>query len=190
MTKTVLQSFLAAFLVVCLLYFSSASNFCLNYSYDIFISLKNFAQRAENVVIIGIDKDAFEKYSISSSGIIPRRVYAELIDQAIQYKPSVLAFDVIFERRITSTDDSILFSSLASYSGPIVMSSTFQESGAANLPDHYVEPWKDIANPSLSHGYVNIFRGIRGDFDSIRRFYLPYAKVAEKNVLSLPLSVV
>jgi CHASE2 domain-containing sensor protein len=65
-------------------------------TYDIFINLKNFSGRSENVVIIGIDKDSFEKYSISSSGLIPRRVYADLINAAAEYRPAVLAFDVIF----------------------------------------------------------------------------------------------
>lgn len=190
MQKNVLRALLLAFSVLCVLYFSSANDYLMNYSYDIFINLKNFAGRSENVVIIGIDNDAFEKYAISSSGLIPRRVYAELIEKAAQFEPSVLAFDVIFERRISGPDDRLLISSIASYPGPMVMSSTFQGSPGLNQSETYIEPWKDIASPNLSHGYVNIFRGIRGDFDSIRRFYLPHTKVAGENVLSLPLAVV
>jgi adenylate cyclase len=158
-------------------------------TYDIFINLKNFSGRSENVVIIGIDKDSFEKYSISSSGLIPRRVYADLINAAAEYRPAVLAFDVIFERRISSEDDRLLIESLTSYPGPIVMSSTFQGSTGFGAGENYVEPWKDIGNANLSHGYVNIFRGIRRDFDSIRRFYLPYTKVDGRIVHSLPLAV-
>ena len=189
MQKNVLRSLLLAFLVLCLLYFSSANDYLMNYSYDIFINLKNFAGRSENVVIVGIDNDAFEKYAISSSGLIPRQIYAELIEKAAQFKPSVLAFDVIFERRISSVDDHLLISSIASYPGPMVMSSTFQGTPGLNQAETYIEPWKDVASSNLSHGFVNIFRGIRGDFDSIRRFYLPHTKVDGKNVLSLPLAV-
>lgn len=189
MGKTVLRSFLLAFSILVLLYFSSANEYLLNYSYDIFINLKNFAGRSENVVIIGIDNDAFEKYSISSSGIIPRRIYAELIERTAYLEPSVLAFDVIFERRISSADDHLLITAIASYPKPIVMSSTFQGSRGLAESETYVEPWKDIAAANLSHGYVNIFRGLRRDFDSIRRLFLPYAKIDGQKVLSLPLAV-
>lgn len=189
MAKKVLKPLILAFAVLLLQYLSSANNFLMNYSYDIFINLKTFAGRADNVVIIGIDGDAFEKYAISGSGTIPRRVYAELVEKAAWYDPAVLAFDVIFERRITSADDSRLISSLAGYPGPVVMSSTFQSSTGPGAGENYIEPWKEIADSRVSHGYVNIFRGIRNDFDSIRRLYLPYAEFAGKKVLSLPLTV-
>ncbi len=189
MLNKLLRSFLLALIVVCLFYFSGVNTYLLNYSYDIFINLKNFSGRSENVVIIGIDKDSFEKYSISSSGLIPRRVYADLINAAKQYRPGVLAFDVIFERRISSEDDRLLIDSLEAYPGPIVMSSTFQGSPGIGQAETYVEPWKDLANKNLSHGYVNIFRGIKRDFDSIRRFYLPYTSVDDRIVYSLPLAV-
>ncbi len=186
MKNFALNLLLLALMVLCVLYFSSANDYFMNYSYDILVNLKNFAARSEDVVIIGIDKHAFEKYDISSSGVIPRRVYAELIEKIAQFQPAVLALDVIFERRISSGDDAGLISSLASYPGPIVMSSTFQGSGAEEA---YIEPWKDIANDRLSHGYVNIFRGIRDDLDSIRRRYLPYEQFKKQIVYSLPLAV-
>ncbi len=179
---------LVAFVVLVTLYFSSANNYFMNYSYDIFINLKNFAARSDDVVIVGIDSTAFEKYDISSSGVIPRRVYADLINKTAQYRPAVLALDVIFERRISSNDDEVLIKSLASYPGSIVMSSTIQ-GGAQNEGETYVEPWKDIVNDRLSHGYVNIFRGIRDDLDSIRRRYLPYEQFNKQILYSLPLAV-
>jgi len=187
--KKVLYPLLQALLVLCLLYFSSANNYLMNYSYDILINLKNFAARSDDVVIIGIDSDSFNKYDVSRSGVIPRRVYADLINKTAAMRPSVLAFDVIFERRLSSDDDAALIDSLASYPGSIVMSSTFQAAAGSAQQESYVEPWKEIVNERLSHGYVNIFRGIREDTDSIRRRYLPFKKLGSKTIYSLPLAI-
>lgn len=188
MKNQALRTQLLALAVLSLLYLSSANQYLMNYSYDIFINLKNFAARSDDVIIIGIDKDSFEEYAVSSSGVIPRRVYADLIDRIARYRPSVLAFDVIFERRITSSDDAALISSLASYPGNIVMSSTFQ-GNVGSGEELYLEPWQDLGTTKLTHGYVNIFRGIRSDADPIRRFYLPYTYYQRRRVFSLPLAV-
>ncbi len=190
MKNFALNSLLLALAVLCALYFSSANTYLLNYSYDILTGLKNFSARSDDVVIIGIDRQAFEKYDISSSGVIPRRVYAELVERAARFKPSVLAFDVIFERRLSSGDDEVLKNSLASYSGNVVMSSTFQRPADQSDGEIYIEPWKDITDNRLSHGFVNIFRGISDDRDSIRRRYKPYEQFQKQIIYSLPLAVI
>ncbi|KAF1080402.1 MAG: hypothetical protein GQF41_3226 [Candidatus Rifleibacterium amylolyticum] len=187
--RKVLYPLLQSLFVLCLLYFSSANNYLMNYSYDILINLKNFAARSDDVVIIGIDSDSFNKYDISRSGVIPRSVYAELINRTADLRPAVLAFDVIFERRLSSDDDAALIGSLASYPGSIVMSSTFQASTGSDQQEIYIEPWKEIGNDLLSHGYVNIFRGIRDDTDSIRRRYLPFKRLGNDTIYSLPLAI-
>lgn len=162
------------------LYFSNLSAYLINFSYDAFINLRSSEKKTDRVIIIGVDDASLERLDKTRTGLLSKAVYAKLIDEMRNYSPSVLAFDVIFELGGGGTEEAALLSAMAGYGRGIVLSSYFKTEFDFSRPvETYIEPLRRAgAPPNVSYGCVNIFRGVRGDHDGVKRRYRPLISIA------------
>ncbi len=189
--KNTVLILLISLCVYSVLYFSNISVYLLNFSYDAFTSLRSPEKKSDKVVIIGIDDAALAKYDKNKTGVISKSVYSKLIDEMSFYSPSVLAFDVIFELKSGSSEETGLLESVRRFNRKIALSSYFRTEFNFSKPvDVYVEPLESLNAPSnLLYGYVNIFRGVTTDHDGVKRKYRPVIKDGKKSYNSLPIAI-
>ncbi|HBC74619.1 MAG TPA: hypothetical protein DC017_07180, partial [Candidatus Wallbacteria bacterium] len=164
-----------SFAVFAVLYFSNLSVYLINFSYDAFTNLRSTEKKNDRVIIIGVDDASLQKYDKTRTGVLSKTLYSRLLDQMSFYSPAALAFDVIFELRGEGTDESDLLSAVSRYKREIIFSSYFKTEFDFSKPvDIYVEPLRaPDAPPNLTYGCVNIFRGVSGDHDGVKRRYRP-----------------
>jgi len=189
--KNTVLVLLISLLVYSVLYFSNISVYLLNFSYDAFTNLRSPEKKSDKVVIIGIDDAALARYDKNKTGVIPKPVYSSLIDEMAYYSPSVLAFDVIFELKSGSSEETRLLESIGRFNRNVVLSSYFKTEFDFSRPvDVYVEPLETKNAPSnLIYGFVNIFRGINTDHDGVKRKYRPVINDGKTIYNSLPLAM-
>ena len=183
-----------SFAVFAVLYFSNLSVYLINFSYDAFTNLRSTEKKNGRVIIIGVDDASLQKYDKTGTGVLSKTLYSRLIDEMSFYSPAALAFDVIFELRSEGTDEIDLLKAVSRYKREVVFSSYFKTEFAFSKPvDVYVEPLRAQDAPSnLTYGCVNIFRGVSGDHDGVKRRYRPVITGGETvsiQINSLPAAV-
>ena len=164
-----------SFAVFAVLYFSNLSVYLINFSYDAFTNLRSTEKKNDRIIIIGVDDASLQKYDKTRTGVLSKTLYSRLLDQMSFYSPAALAFDVIFELRGEGTEESGLLSAVSRYEREVIFSSYFKTEFDFSKPvDIYVEPLRaPDAPPNLTYGCVNIFRGVSGDHDGVKRRYRP-----------------
>jgi adenylate cyclase len=161
--------------VFAVLYFSNLSVYLINFSYDAFTNLRSTEKKNDKVIIIGVDDASLQKYDKTRTGVLSKTLYSRLLDDMSFYSPAALAFDVIFELRGYGTEESELLNAVSRYKREVVFSSYFKTEFNFSKPvDVYVEPLRAPDMPTnLTYGCVNIFRGVSGDHDGVKRRYRP-----------------
>lgn len=164
-----------SFAVFAVLYLSNLSVYLINFSYDAFTNLRSTEKKNDRVIIIGVDDASLQKYDKTRTGVLSKTLYSRLIDQMSFYSPAALAFDVIFELRGEGTEESDLLNAVSLYKREVIFSSYFKTEFEFSKPvDIYVEPLRaPDTPPNLTYGCVNIFRGVSGDHDGVKRRYRP-----------------
>lgn len=186
--QKILISFAVSLIIYSILYFSTLNNYFFNLSYDAFNNLKPVANKSNGVIIIGIDDKTLARYDKTNSGVIPRDIYSEFLNKVKKYKPAAVAFDILFDIKSNEDQNKKFLNAIRSYGDKIVLSSYFQRN-FDSFEETFVMPYSENGPGNLFWGYVNVFKGITEDDDSLRRRFKPFERAADKLVYSLPVTV-